>query len=111
LLVRTEGKISVSFSLNNLLGVFSSVTLLVFLGGTSFLEGVGLGIVSACPNVSNDFKADVFELHPLIVITSEPIPKYQVLAFAGTRGSTKFEYSFDFPPHFCYFTSLFHVTI
>jgi len=48
------------------------VTLLVFLAGSSLLEGVG--IVSACPRVLNDFKADVFEVDPLIVITSVTFP-------------------------------------
>jgi len=84
------------------------VTLLVFLGGSLLLEGVG--IVSACPKVLNGFKADVFEVDPLIVVTSVPFPTYQVLAFAGTRSSTKFEYSFDFPSPFRYFTWLFVVT-
>jgi len=65
------------------------VTLLVFLIGSSLLEGVG--IVSTCPKVLNDFKADIFEVDPLIGITSVPFPTYQVLAFASTRGSTKFE--------------------
>jgi len=72
------------------------------------LEGVG--VVSACPIVLNDFKADVFEIDPLIVITSVTFPSYQVLAFAGTRSSTKFEYSFDFPSAFCYLARLFLVT-
>jgi len=84
------------------------VTLLVFLGGSSLLEGVG--IVSTCPKVLNDFKADVFKVDPLIVITSVIFPSYQVLAFAGTRSSTKFEYSFDFPSAFRYFARLFLVT-
>jgi len=83
------------------------VTLLVFLGGSLLLEGVG--IVSACPKVLNNFKADVFEVGPFIVITSVPFPSCQVLAFAGTRSSTKFEYSFDFPFAFRYFTWLFRV--
>jgi len=81
------------------------VTLFVFLGGTSLLKGVG--IVSACPKVWNDFKTDVFEVDPLIVITSIPFSMYTVLSFAGTRRSTKFEYSFDFPPPLCYLTRLF----
>ena len=52
------------------------MTLLVFLGGSSLLEGAG--IVSACPKVLNDFKADIFEVDPFIVITSIPLPTYQV---------------------------------
>ena len=72
------------------------------------LEGVG--VVSACPIVLNDFKPDVFEVDPLIVITSVTFPSYQVLAFAGTRSSTKFEYSFDFPSAFRYFARLLLVT-
>jgi len=73
------------------------------------LEGVGL--VSAYLNVLNDYKADVFEVDPLIVITSVTFPSHQVLAFAGTRSSMKFEYSFDFPSSFRYFTRLFLVAI
>jgi len=84
------------------------VTLLVFLGGSSLLTGVA--IVSACPKVLNDFIADVLEVDPFIVITSATSPSYQVLAFTSTRGSTKFEYSFDFLSSFCYFTRLFFVT-
>jgi len=84
------------------------VILLGFLGGSSFLEGVG--IVSACTKVLNDFKADAFEVDPLIIITSITFPSYQVLAFAGTRRSTKFECSFYFPSAFRYFTRLFLVT-
>ena len=42
--------------------------LLVFLGGSSLLEGVG--VVSACPKVLKDFKNDVFEIDPLIVIVT-----------------------------------------
>jgi len=61
------------------------VTLLVFLEGSSFLEVVG--IVSGYPKVLNDFKADILKVDPLIIITSVPFPMYQVLAFAGTRGS------------------------
>ena len=72
------------------------------------LEGVG--VVSACPKVLNDFKTDVFEVDPLIVITSVPFPTFQVLAFASTRSGTKFEYSFDFPSAFCYLTRWFLVT-
>jgi len=64
------------------------VTLLVFLGGSSSLEGVV--IVSASPKVLNDFQADVFEVDPFIVITSATSLTYQVLAFASTRGSMKF---------------------
>jgi len=74
------------------------VTLLVFLGGSLLLEGVG--IVSTCPKMLNDFKTDAFEVDSLIVITSVPFPMYQVRAFAGTRSSTKFEYSFDFSSSF-----------
>ena len=84
------------------------MTLLVFLGGSSLLEGVG--VISTCPKVLNDFKADVFEVDPLIVITSVTFPSYQVLAVAGTRRSKKFEYLFDFPSAFRYFTRLFLVT-
>jgi len=84
------------------------VTLLVFLGGSSLLEGVG--IISAYPKVLNNFRADVFEVDPFIVITFVPFPTYQVLAFASTRSSTEFEYSFDFPSAFRYFTRLFFVT-
>jgi len=62
------------------------MTLLVFLGRSSLLEGVG--ILSACPKVFNNFKTDVFEVDPLIVLTSVPYPGYQILAFAGTRRST-----------------------
>jgi len=79
--------------------------LLVFLGGSLFLEGVG--IVSACPKVLNDFKADVFEVDPLIVITSIPFPTYRVLAFASTRSGMKFQYLFDFPSAFRYLTRVF----
>jgi len=50
------------------------VTLLVFLRGSSLLEGVG--VVSACPKVLNDFKTVVFEVDSLIVITSVPFPTY-----------------------------------
>jgi len=50
------------------------VILLVFLRGSSLLEVVG--VVSACPKVLKDFKNDVFEVDPLIVITSIPFPKY-----------------------------------
>jgi len=84
------------------------VTLLVFLGGSSLLEAVG--IVSACPKVLNNIQADVLEVDPLIVITSIPFSTYQVLAFASTGSGTKFEYSFDFPSTFRYFTRLFFVT-
>jgi len=108
LIVRTDGENSVLFSLNNLLEGFSSVTLLVFLGGFSLFAGVG--IVSACPKVSNDFKVDVFEVDPFSVITYVPFPTYKVLAFASTRSGTKFEYSFDFPSAFRYLARLFLVT-
>jgi len=50
------------------------VTLLVFLGGSSLLEGVG--IVSACPKILNNFKTDGFEVDPLIVITSITFPSH-----------------------------------
>ena len=66
MVVRNEGENCVSFSLNNGLGGFSRVTLLVFLGGFSLLEGVGL--LSPCLKVLNNFKADVFEVDPLLVI-------------------------------------------
>ena len=84
------------------------MTLLVFLGESSLLEGIG--IVAACPKALNHFKADVFEGDPLIVITSVTFPSYKVLAFAGTRSSTKFEYSFDLPSAFRYLARLFLVT-
>ena len=83
------------------------MTLLVFLGGSSLLEGVG--IVSACPKVLNDFKADFFEVDPVIVITYVTFQSYKVLAFAGTRSGTKFENLFDFPSSVRYFTRLFFV--
>jgi len=66
----------------------------VFLGGSSLLEGVG--IVSACTKIIKDFKTDVFEVDPLIVITWVTSLSCQVLAFASTRGITEFEYSFNF---------------
>jgi len=50
------------------------MTLLVFLGGSSLFKGVG--IVSTCPKVLNNFKADVFEVDPLIVITPVLFPTY-----------------------------------
>ena len=81
--------------------------LLVFLGGCLLVEGIG--IVSACPKVLNNFKTDIFEVDSLIGITSIPFPTYQVLAFAGMRCSTKLEYSFDFPSAFRYFAKLFLV--
>jgi len=84
------------------------VTLLVFLGGSSFLEGVG--IVSACPKILNDFKTAVFEVDPFIVMTSVISLSDQVLAFAVTSGSTKFRDSFNFPSAFRYLTRLFFVT-
>jgi len=84
------------------------MTLLMILGGSSLLEGVG--VVSACPKVLNDFKANVFEVDPLIVITSVPFPKYQVLGFACTRSGRKFEYSFDFSYAFRFFIRLFFMT-
>ena len=84
------------------------MTLLVFLGGSSLLEGVG--VVSLGPKILNDFKTDLFQAYPLIVIPSIPFLTYQVLAFAGTRRSTKFEYSFNFRSSFHYFTELFVVT-
>ena len=81
------------------------MTLLMFLGGSLLLDGIG--IISACLKVLNDFKADIFEVDPLIVISSVTFPSHQVLAFAGTRSSAKFEYSFDFPSSFRYFPRLF----
>jgi len=84
------------------------VTLLVFLEGSSLLESVG--VVSASPKVLNDFKADVFKVDPLIVITSITFPSHQVLAFAGTRRGKKFEYSFHILSAFRYFAKLFFVT-
>jgi len=83
------------------------VMLLVFLRGSSLLEGVG--IVSTCPKILNNFKTDVFEVDPLIFITSITVPTHQVLACAGMRSSTKFKYSFDFPSSFCHFTKFFLV--
>ena len=83
------------------------MTPLVFLEGSSLFEGGG--VVSACPKVLNDFKADIFKVDPFIVITSLPFPTYQILAFASTRSGTKFKSSFDFPSAFCYFTRLFLV--
>jgi len=70
------------------------MTFLVFLEGSSVLEGDG--IVSACPKVLNDFKGDIFEVDAVIVIASIPFPRYLVLALASTRSTTKFEYLFDF---------------
>jgi len=81
---------------------------LAFLSGSSLLEGIG--IVSTCQKVLNDFQANVFKVDPLIVISSIPCPMYYVWAFAGTRGSTKFEYSFDFLSAFHYFTRRFPMT-
>jgi len=81
--------------------------LLMFLGRSSLLEAVG--VVSTCPKILNDCKTDVFEVDPLIVITSVPFPTYQVLAFAGTRRSMKFEYSFNYLSAFRYLTRLFIV--
>jgi len=48
--------------------------LLLFLRRASLLDGVG--IASTCPKVLDDFKADVFEVDPLIVITSVTFPSY-----------------------------------
>jgi len=84
------------------------VTLLVFLGGSSLLESVE--VVYSCPKVTNDFKAYVYEVDPLIIITSVTFPSRQVLAFPSTRSSTKLEYLFDFPSAFHYLTRLFLVT-
>ena len=81
------------------------MTLLVFLGGSSLLEGVV--IISACPQVLNYFKAYVFQVDLLIVITSITFLSYQVLYFAGTSSSMKFAYWFAFPSSFRYFTRLF----
>ena len=84
------------------------MTILVFLRGSSLLEGVG--IVSDCPKVLNDLKTDVFEVDPRIVSTSVRFLTYQVLIFASMRSGMKFEYSFDFPSSFRYFTRLFLVS-
>jgi len=70
----------------------------------------GVGIVSACSKVLHDLKTDVLEVDLFIVITSIPFPTYQVMAFASTRSSTKFKYSFDFPSAFRYFARLFFKT-
>jgi len=70
----------------------------------------GVGVVPACPKVLYNLKTDVFEVDLLIVITSVPFPTYQVLPFASTRSGTKFEYLFDFPSVFHYFTWLFILT-
>jgi len=48
------------------------MTVLVFLGGSLLLTGVG--IVSADPKVLNDFKADIFIFDSLIVATSILFP-------------------------------------
>jgi len=80
----------------------------MFPGGSLLLEGVG--VASAYPKVLNDFKANIFKVDPLIVITSVTFPPYQVLAFASEGSSTKFEFPFDFPSSFCYFARLFPVT-
>jgi len=72
------------------------------------LESVG--VVSGCPKVLNDFKADVFEVDPIIVITSVTFLSHQVLAFTGRRSGTKFKYLFDFPSAFHYYARLFFVT-
>jgi len=66
------------------------MTFLVFLGESSLLEGVG--VVSACPKVLKAFNADIFEVNPLIIIPAVPFPTYQVLTFARTKSTTKFEY-------------------
>jgi len=58
----------------------------------------------------NIFKADAFEVDPLIIITSIHFQAYQVSAFTGTRSSKKFKYPYDFPSSLCYFTRLFLVT-
>jgi len=108
LFVRTEGEKSIMFSFNNLLAGFSNVTLLVFLGGPSLPKGVA--IVPGSTKVLNDFKTEIFEVDLLIIITSVRFQTYQVLAFASYRRSTKFEYSYDFPSCFRYFTRLFVVT-
>jgi len=80
----------------------------MFHGGSSLLGGVR--IVSACPKVLNDFKADVFKVDSFIVIASIPFPTYQVLAFVVMERSTKFKYLFNFISAFCYFPRLFVVT-
>ena len=82
--------------------------LLVFLGGSLLLEGIG--IVSACPTIWNDFNTYVFEVDQLIVITSLPFSLYHVLAFASMRSPTNIAYSFDLLSAFCYFTRLFLLT-
>jgi len=82
--------------------------LLVFLGGSSLIEGVA--IVSACAKVLHALKTDVFEVDPLIVITSVPFQTSQVLALASTSRGTKFEYSFEFPSASRYLTWLFVMT-
>jgi len=85
------------------------VTLLVFLKGPTLL--VGVGIVSPCPKILNDFKADVFEVDPLIFITSVTFLTYQVLALAGIGSNMIFKYSFDFLSSFHYLARLFFIMI
>ena len=87
---------------------FANLTLLVFLGGSSFLKVVG--VVSACAKVLYDCKTNHFEVDPLIEITSITFRSHQVLAFAGTRRGTEFEYEFDFLSFFRYFTWFFVMT-
>ena len=70
----------------------------------------GVAIVSTCPKILHDFKTDVFEVDPLIVITSIPFPRYQVLTSASTRSSMEFKHSFDFLSPFSYFARLFLVS-
>jgi len=78
--------------------------LLMFLGESSLL--VGVGIVSTCLKVLNDFKTNVFELNPHIVITPILFPAYLVLVLASMGSSMVFEYSCDFQSTFCYFVKL-----
>ena len=59
------------------------MTIIVFVGGFSLLEGVGIEF--ACTKAWNDFKTNVFEVNSLIVITSVHFPSHQVLAFSSTR--------------------------
>jgi len=109
LIIRAVSKNSVSFSLNNRLGGFSNLTILVFLRGFSNL--VGVAMVSTCSKVLNDFKTDLFEVDPLIVITPVPFLLYQVFTFVSTGSSTKFEYSFAFPSTYRCFARMFLMSI
>jgi len=71
---------------------------------------VGVGVISACPKVLNGFQTDVFEVNPLIVITSVALLSHQVLAFVSTMSSAKFKFSFDFLSFFHYLPRFFFVT-